>query len=243
MDSSPSQSDLLEFTGEKGAVNIVMDERERNSDLKILLEKLGGRVKIMTLAVGDFVLSERICVERKTRQDFEQSIIDGRLFKQASVMGQYAKPMMVIEGEAFEGRINRKALLGAIASLMLDHNIQIFFTMDQDRTAELLYSLAKREQLAESRPVRLKSEKHALSMAQQQQMIVECLPNVGPRFARALLSKFGSVEKIFKATEKQLAAVPRMGQKRARLIKKVLSEKWRSEGEPAAEAREGAAEG
>ncbi len=222
-------------------VNIVMDERERNSDLKILLEKLGAHVKILTIAVGDFVLSERICAERKTRADFEQSLVDGRLFKQAAAMSQYAKPIMIIEGEAFEGRINRNAILGAIASLMLDHGIQIFFTMDQNRTAELLYALAKREQLAESRPLRLKSEKRATTMAQQQQMIVECLPNVGPRFARALLAKFGSVEKIMKASEKQLAAVPRMGQKRARLIKKVLSERWRSEGEPAAEMREEAA--
>ena len=220
-----------------------MDERERNTDLKILLENLGARVKILTLAVGDFVLSERICAERKTRKDFEQSIIDGRLFRQAASMSQYSKPIMVIEGEAFEGRINRKAILGAIASLMLDHGIQIFFTLDEDRTAELLYALAKREQLAESRPVRLKGDKRALTMAQQQQIIVECLPNVGPQFARALLAKFGSVEKVFKATEKQLAAVPRMGRKRARLIKKVRGERWSADGEPAREARGDGAEG
>jgi Fanconi anemia group M protein len=225
--STPAQSDLLEFTAEPGVIQIIMDERERNSDLKMLLEKLGAQVRMRTLNVGDFILSDRIVVERKTRADFESSIIDGRMFRQAASMSQFPKPMMIIEGEAFEGRINRNAMLGAISSLMLDHSIQIFFTLDQGRTAELLFALAKREQASESRPVRMKGDKRATTMAQQQQMIIECLPNVGPLFAQALLAKFGTVEKVMRATEKQLLAVKRMGPKRAKLIRKVLSDQWK----------------
>lgn len=224
-----AQADLLEFTAEPGVIQVIMDERERNSDLKVLLERLGALVRMRTLHVGDFILSDRIIVERKTRQDFENSIIDGRLFKQASVMSQFPKPMMIIEGDSFEGRINRNAILGAITSLMLDHNIQVFFTIDQDRTAELLFAMAKREQTSESRPVRLLGDKRATTMAQQQQMIIECLPGVGPQFAQALLLKFGSVERIMRATEKQLMTVKRMGPKKAKLIRKVLSEQWKNE--------------
>ena len=221
------QSDLSEFSMQTKRVRIIMDERERNSGIKGILEDMGAEVKQVVLNVGDFILSDRIVAERKTRKDFESSIIDGRLFKQAEAMKQFQKPILIVEGKGFEGRINRNALLGAIASLMLDHNVQLFFTIDEERTAELLFSLAKREQIAQKRPVRLKGDKRALTLAQQQQMIVEGLPNVGPQFARALLEKFGSVERVMKASEKQLLKVKRMGRSKARLIRKVLSGKWK----------------
>jgi len=223
------QTDLHEFSGKTGKVRIIMDERERNSSVRENLERMGAEVKQVMLNVGDFIVSDRIVVERKTRRDFESSIVDGRLFKQAGGMAQFQKPIMVVEGANFEGRINRNALLGAIASLMLDHNIQLFFTIDEERTAELLFALAKREQLAKKRPVRLKGDKRATTLAQQQQMMVESLPNVGPQFARALLAKFGSVEKVMRASEKQLLKVKRMGQKKARLIRKMLTAQWKEE--------------
>ncbi|VVC04956.1 3'-flap repair endonuclease Xpf [Candidatus Burarchaeum australiense] len=230
------QADLLEFINAgsaEGKVRIIMDDRERGSGIRQKLEARGAEVRQVVLNAGDFILSDRIAVERKTRTDFENSIIDGRLFEQASRLGaQFAKPILVVEGESFEGRINRNALLGAIASLMLDHNLQIFFTLDSERTAELLFAFAKREQLAEKRPLRLRGDKRASTMAQQQQLIVEGLPNVGPQFARALLEKFGTVEKVMKANEKQLMKVKRMGQGKARLIRKILTEPWKKEGEP-----------
>ena len=83
--------------------------------------------------------------------------------------------------------------------------------------------------MAEKRPVRLKGDKRATTLAQQQQMLVEGLPNVGPLFARALLEKFGSVEKVMKASEKQLMKVKRMGEKKARLIRKILTADWKGE--------------
>ncbi|RLG19428.1 hypothetical protein DRN67_02695 [Candidatus Micrarchaeota archaeon] len=223
------QAYLNEFSGSTGKVVVIMDERERKSVMRSMLEEMGAEVRQIVLNVGDFILSDRVVVERKTRNDFENSIIDGRLFKQAEAMKQFKKAVMIVEGENFEGRINRKALLGAITSLMLDHDIQLFFTVDEERTAELLFTIARREQLIEKRPVRLKGDKRVSTLAQQQQMIVESLPNVGPQFARALLKKFGTVEKVMKASEKQLLKVKRMGEKKARLIRKVLSEKWKND--------------
>ncbi len=228
-----SEAGIASFAKSDGKVRIIMDERERVSNLKKMLEEKGAEVKQVVLNVGDFILSDRIVVERKTRADFENSIIDGRLFDQAARMSaQFAKPILVVEGESFEGRINRHAILGAIASLMLDHNLQIFFTLDQERTAEFIFALAKREQLADKRPVRMRGDKRASTMAQQQQLIVEGLPNVGPQFARALLEQFGTVEKVMKANEKQLMKVKRMGPAKARLIRKILMEQWKKEGEP-----------
>ena len=191
-------------------------------------------VEIAQIPVGDFLLSERACVERKRREDFEQSIIDGRLFTQvASLAQQFAKPFLVIEGERFEERISRPALLGAIASIMLDHGVSIFFTKDAEKTAEFLLAVAKREQLAEKRPVRILGEKHAYSPSQQKRMIVEALPGVGPIISFALLKKFGTVEKLMKAKEEQLMKVEGIGEEKAKAIRKLITEKYEPELEEA----------
>jgi len=195
-----------------------------------LLRAQGADVEIAQLPVGDFLLSERACVERKRREDFEQSIIDGRLFQQvARLSEQFEKPFLVIEGERFEERVSRPALLGAISSIMLDYRVSIFFTKDAEKTAEFLLAVAKREQLAEKRPVRMLGEKHAYSPSQQKRMIVEALPGVGPKIAFALLKHFGTVEKLMKAKEDQLMKVEGIGEEKAKAIRKLITEKYEPE--------------
>lgn len=206
---------------------ILVDHRESRSKIDEFLRELGAEVKVAQLPVGDFLLSERVCVERKRREDFEQSIIDGRLFSQAQQLkAQFEKPLLVIEGERFEERVSRAAVLGAIASLMLDFGISIFFTKDALKTAEFLFAVAKREQLVEKRPLRLLGEKHAYSPAQQKRMIVEALPGVGPKLAKALLKKFKTVEKLMKAKEEQLQKVEGIGEEKAKAIRKILAEEY-----------------
>jgi len=209
---------------------ILIDHRESKSRIAGMLREMGAEVKVAVLPVGDFLLSERACVERKRREDFEASIIDGRLFSQAKELStQFEKPLLVIEGERFEERVSRPAILGAIASLMLDFNLSIFFTKDAEKTAEFLYAVAKREQITEKKPLRLLGEKHAYSPAQQKRMIVEALPGVGPKIARNLIKKFKTVEKLMRAKEKQLEKVDGIGPEKANAIRKLLTENYKEE--------------
>jgi Fanconi anemia group M protein len=224
------QSSLNKFLEkeERKEVEIFVDEKESRTSIADILTELGAIVRVKTLPVGDFIISERAVIERKSRSDFESSITDGRLFKQAeNMIDNFEKCIVIIEGEEFEERVNRNALLGAISSLILDYGIQVFFTRDLEGTAEMVFALAKREQLGKRVEVRLKGNKKAYSLAQQQQMIVECLPMVGPRLAKALLKKFKTVEKIAKASEQELREVEKIGKKKAKLIKRVLSEEFR----------------
>ena len=96
------QADLLEFSSSDakpdGKVRIIMDERERASNVRHMLEEKGAEVKQVVLNVGDFILSDRIVVERKTRADFESSIIDGRLFTQLPAMAaNYVLPPYILK--------------------------------------------------------------------------------------------------------------------------------------------------
>jgi Fanconi anemia group M protein len=228
------QSSLNQFSEKekRNFVEILVDEKESreragNGAIVDMLKELGAVVRIKTLPVGDFIISERIVIERKTRSDFESSIIDGRLFRQAENMtDNFEKGIVIIEGEEFEERVNRNALLGAISALILDYGIPVFFTRDLEGTAEMIFALAKREQLGKEAVVRLKGNKRVHTMAQQQRMIVECLPGVGPKLAVALLKRFKTIEGIAKANEKELTEVEKIGKKKAKFIKRAFSEEF-----------------
>ncbi|MEM3030881.1 MAG: ERCC4 domain-containing protein [Candidatus Micrarchaeia archaeon] len=217
--------------GEKRHIEVFADEHE--SGVPEVLASMNVVVRKTVLPVGDYILSERVVCERKTRDDFENSIMDGRLFHQAGrMLADFPRALVVIEGERFAERVGKSAVLGAIAALIVDYGVSVFFTRDEEKTAELLYAIARREQLGEKREVRLLGEKRAWSLAQRQQLIIETLPNVGPKLAKALLARFGSVEKVFKASEKQLQEVEKIGEKKAREIRRVITAKYeRSEQE------------
>ena len=62
-------------------------------------------------------------------------------------------------------------------------------------------TIAKREQSESGRDFSLHSNKKSSSIKDQQEYLVSALPNIGPSAAKALLEHFGSVSKIFSATE------------------------------------------
>ena len=127
-------------------IEISMDRRE-NRGIEEKLEEFGADVKISTLEIGDFLLSKRVVCERKTREDFESSIIDGRLFRQLGRMREaYPRSIVVVEGAKQGERLSRNAHLGAYASILADFGASLFFTNSSKSTAELLYAIAKYEQ-------------------------------------------------------------------------------------------------
>jgi len=85
--------------------------------------------------------------------------------------------------------------------------------------------LARREQEG-GREARVRGEKRILSLPEMQQFIVESLPFVGPKLAKELLKHFGTVESVFTASERDLAQVGGIGPKRAKEIRRVLTEPY-----------------
>jgi DNA excision repair protein ERCC-4 len=78
---------------------IVVDERERRSGIPDLLRQAGTIIDFAQLKVGDYVVSPKTAIERKTIQDLLNSIYDGRLFVQCSQLNEhYAKPVLIVEG-------------------------------------------------------------------------------------------------------------------------------------------------
>lgn len=178
------------------------------------------------LDVGDYLINDEICIERKSVEDFLSSIIDGRLFEQAKNLREYyKKPIIIIEGEGLYSlrNINPDAIRGALLSLTVDFNIPVIFTKDERETSQFIYLLVKRE--SSDREYRIVHKKPK-TLKEIQERIVASLPNVNTILARRLLRKFKTVERIFTAKESELMTVEGIGEKIAREIRKVLTEKY-----------------
>ena len=217
----PTLDDFFE-----NSISIVVDTRELSSSVVRELLALGVVSKPRKLEVGDYVLSSRVCVERKTTEDFLESIIDGRLFEQAIMLRRsYAKPVMIIEGNSLytARNIPPQAIRGALAAIAIDLGIPIFFTDSESETAALIAAIAKREQEEGGRYVEIRGEKRTATLKEQQEFIVAGLPNINTTLARRLLKEFGSVERVFTADKEELERVHGIGEKIAEEIRRVVT--------------------
>ena len=206
---------------------IIADTREVFSGLPNLLSSKAD-VEIKQLPVGDYILSERLAVERKRADDFIGSIIRKRLFDQAKrLKDAYELAMIVIEDRGlFSRNIDRRAVYGAIAFLLLDYNITVVRTYGIEETANLLFALASREQFKKKKEISLRGKKPNMNLHEKQQFIVEGLPNVSAVLAKRLLNHFGSVKNVINATIEDLKEVEGIGDKKAEAIKEVIETKW-----------------
>jgi len=210
-------------------IMIAVDHRE-DDFFDARFRSRGADADRRALLVGDFLCSARLVVERKTRADFEQSVIDGRLFSQLpNLVSNYERVVVVVEGHSGDERLSRESLLGAYASIIADFGASLVFTRDKEGTAELVFNLAKHEQLSKKQPMRIYARRRTFTPSQTARAVVESLPMVGPKLAKALLSHFGSVEVLTQATERDIATVPGVGKKRAQIIRALLS--YRYDGE------------
>ncbi len=228
----PSKEEALEklpvkpiFVRKPKGIVVYVDNRELRSGVPKHLKELGAEIDVRTLDVADYVVSEEVGIERKSANDFIQSIIDGRLFDQVERLKRaYEKPVIIIEGELYGIRnVHPNAIRGAIAAVTLDWGVPILFSSGTEETAQFIYLMAKREQEERKKEVRLRSEKKALTLAERQRLIVEGLPNVSATLAKRLLKHFGNVERVFTATEEELQEVEGIGPKKAREIRRVIT--------------------
>ena len=79
---------------------ILIDTREMRSSLPFCIYKAKSKIEVRTLEVGDYILSESICVERKAIFDFISSIISGRMYSQLKMASfRYRYPTLLLEFE------------------------------------------------------------------------------------------------------------------------------------------------
>ena len=207
---------------------VFADSREGNSKVIRHLSQMEIDVKIRSMAVGDYQVSDEVVIERKTAKDFVDSIIDKRLFKQARELSEeFKRPLLILEGDdIYNGMIHPNAVRGTIAAIAIDFGISIIPTRNSQDTAAMIKRIAVREQSGEKVNIQIRTDKKPTSLWEQQLFIIESLPNIGPVNAKNLLKHFGSVEKVINASESELQEVEGIGKKTAKNIRKVVESKY-----------------
>jgi Fanconi anemia group M protein len=215
-------------SSDEESVEIVVDQRELDSTIaRDLSMREGIQTRLETLAVGDYVLSDRVAVERKSVADFLDTLTGGdrSMFEQiGDLTRNYSRPIVIIEGEDLYGErnVHPNAIRGAIASLAVDYNASVLRTNDQTETADLLETIARREQQTRDRAVSVHGEKSAKTRAEQQEYVVSSIADIGPVTARALLEQFGTVEAVMTARKSDLRQVTGVGEVTADTIRDIV---------------------
>ncbi len=219
---------VIEKPKEEKLPLVYADSREGNSKVIRYLSQMEMDVKIQSMAVGDYQVSDEVAIERKTAKDFVSSMIDKRLFKQARELSEeFKRPLMILEGDdLYSGMVNPNAIRGTIASIALDFGISIIPTRDAQDTAAMIKRIAIREQSGEKTNIQIRTDKKPVSLWEQQLFIVESLPSIGPVNAKNLLEHFGSVSQVFNASESELMEVEGIGKITAQSIRKVIDSKY-----------------
>ncbi|UIP00126.1 DEAD/DEAH box helicase [Halobaculum sp. CBA1158] len=207
---------------------VVIDQRELESTIaRDLSTREGITTRLETLEVGDYVLSDRVAVERKSVADFLDTLVGGdrSMFEQIRDTARaYARPVVIIEGEDLYGErnVHPNAVRGALSSLAIDFDASVLRTEDEADTADLLEVIARREQETNDREVSAHGEKGAKTLAEQQEYVVSSIADIGPVTSRALLEHFGTVEAVMTAREEDLLEVSGVGQVTADRIREVV---------------------
>lgn len=196
---------------------ILYDHREAKSGVPAMLEDAGIGADPRQLPAGDYVLSDRLIVERKTGSDLAASIKDRRLFEQIERMSEaYPAVVLVVEGEPTD--ISEASWRGAVARV-LTAGVAVILTEDRYETADWLVRLYRIESKGPSEPrgvprVRRPTDDHARTAED----VLTCLPGISTVGARRLLEEFGSLAAVFAADEDELRAVRGIGPVRAGLL-------------------------
>ena len=219
----PNQTSLGDFSFSEESIEIVVDNREFNSEVVKELSRMDVIVTPKHLEVGDYVISSDVAVERKKVSDFLSSMLDNYLFLQLKKLKAYQNPVLIIEGDnLFSTRnISDEAIFGALSAITMGLGVSIVMCKDSLETAKFLVAGAKRER-RKGRPIKLRGGKAAMSLREQQQYILEGLPGISAKLAQRLLSHFKSVIKVMNATEGELAEVKGIGKILAKSIREAV---------------------
>lgn len=207
---------------------VYVDSRETRSSVGRELDRMGQiTIEIETLSVGDYVVSNRVAIERKELDDFVNSLTAGErdLFTQMSELADaYERPVLIVEGgngiSDLYGRaqIDEEAVRSALQSITVDFNISVLFADTEAETAKNIRSLARREQEDSGSEVNPHGNKRTNSTTDTQEYIVSSIPDVGPVTARNLLTELGSVKQVVTASRDELTSVDGVGEKTAEQI-------------------------
>lgn len=193
---------------------VLYDHGEERSRIPRALRRAGLELVAARLPAGDYVLSDRVVVERKTGADLAASIKDRRLFEQVErLVDAYEAVVVVVEGEPVH--IAPESWKGALGRVLLS-GVAVLETSGPDETAEWLLRLHR---LAGSGPSQARGVPRVRRPTEDRlrtaEDVLTCLPGISTVGAQRLLAHFGSLTEVFAAGSDELREVRGIGPVRA----------------------------
>ena len=200
---------------------VLVDHRERNSEIPQALVAAGLDVQLTDLPVGDYVLGPGLAIERKGPTDLGASIRDGRIFDQAvRLQSAFPQAVLLIEGEP--RGFAEDAWRGAVCRLVED-GFTVLHSLDAEDSAAWIVRLAKRARRA-SPTIRTDGPRRApRHPSGQAETMLSVVPGISPTMARSLLAGYGSVAAIAAAAPDGLLGHPGIGRVRAARLAEALN--------------------
>jgi len=202
---------------------VLFDHREVRSGIPDALAAAGIELKPEQLPAGDYLISDRLVVERKTGADLAASIKDRRLFEQiARLKESFEAVVLVVEGEPVH--ISEASWQGALARALAS-GASLVRTEGPDDTARWLARFDRLEGKPPSevrgRPLPRRPTSDLADVAED---VLRCLPGVSSVGARRLLEHFGSLRAVFSAGEPELREVAGIGPVRGAALARLFTE-------------------
>ncbi|MGC9127039.1 MAG: ERCC4 domain-containing protein [Thermoplasmata archaeon] len=218
---------------------IILDYRER-SIIPTILE-IENHVEVTSLSVGDIIIpngNECVIIERKETHDFIDSIKTSRLWDQlARLQSQenildfrIKRRILLLHGNILPAvigeRISWASVFGALMEIVYVYGVQVFQVETDYSLGEFIRVLKRREEEGKNDGnVRVRWERkieYRRDDLSWKLYILSSIPYVGEKTAKKLLDRFGSIERISRASISDLMKVEGIGKEKAKLIHRLL---------------------
>jgi ERCC4-type nuclease len=189
------------------------DHREQASIVPGLLSLRGLDVRAAQLPVGDYLVSDRVAIERKSASDFVSSVRDERLFEQVDrLRDAYPVAIVLVEGAVAW----RDEIVRGVYGSLLRRGASVLPVADSADSAEWIALLAEQEARPAHQPRGFGRQQRDPDRLLEH-MLAQ-LPGISLASAQRLLVAFGSLPALAGADMCQLQTVEGIGAKRAAAI-------------------------
>lgn len=201
-------------------MQLVADVFERRSGVPRVLRELGVEVVERPLAAGDYAISARSLVERKSIGDLHASVYNGRFWRQLGALRQACDwPYLLVEGPSlYEGPLGGEGVRGLLLAVS-DLGVSVIRSQDAADSAHWIRRILIRRTrpVQRNRPPYAQRPQRRAPIAPAEEALAAA-PGVSTETAQRLLERFGSLVDVLVASHDELRSVHGIGERRAQAI-------------------------
>jgi Fanconi anemia group M protein len=188
-------------------------------------------VEIASLETGDYLIPDKIVIERKTVADFALSLVEDRkrLFNQTNRIALSGmRGILILEGNIYtQTSLPLNNITGTLSYLVAIQGMTLYQTLSMNHSADMIVKLLRHSVhgLGYDLGLRAAAPKDPSKAAA---FVLEGIPGVSAATAKTLMETFGSIVGVAGASVSDLRNVSGIGPKRATKIYDTLHATWES---------------